>query len=73
VVFDYWGFGENKDMRSEEEIQKALSVAITNCVRADTIEGLRFAQGQINIIEWMLGQEQNAFSEEEIKPEEKKE
>ena len=58
-------------MRTEEEIQKALSVAITNCVRAESFEALRYFQGQVNLIEWLLGQNQDAFSEDESKPEEK--
>lgn len=51
-------------MKSEEDIKSMLGLAINNAVRCDSIEQLRFYQGQINIIETILGLNQDAFTEE---------
>lgn len=51
-------------MKIDEEIQKALGAAITGCVRSESIEELRFNQGKINILEWMLNETPDAFSDD---------
>lgn len=39
-------------MKKDEEMLAALNQAITNAVRSDSFEELKFYQGQINILEW---------------------
>ena len=56
-------------MKTDEEFQKALSTAVTGCVKAESIEELRYRQGQVNIIEWYFEQTPDAFTDEEKKVE----
>lgn len=51
-------------MKIEEEVKVILTQVISNAVRSDSIEQLRFYQGQINIIEIILGLNQDAFTED---------
>lgn len=51
-------------MKSEEEVRIILGQAVNNAVRSESIEQLRFYQGQINMIELILGLNQDAFSED---------
>lgn len=51
-------------MKTEEELKTILNQIVSNAVRSDSIEQLRFYQGQINIIEIILGLNQDAFTEE---------
>ena len=53
-------------MKTEEELKIILSQAVSNAVRSDSIEQLRFYQGQINIIEMLLGLNQDVFTEDKV-------
>jgi hypothetical protein len=59
-------------MKTEDEVKQMLNIAITNGIRSGSIEELRYFQGQISILENLLGLTSDAF-ENETKPEEKKE
>ena len=39
-------------MKTEDEMLFALNQAITNAVRCDSLELLRFYQGKIEVLEW---------------------
>ena len=51
-------------MKTEEELKIILNQVITNAIRSDSIEQLRFYQGQLDMIETILGLKQDAFTEE---------
>ena len=51
-------------MKTEEELKIILNQIITNAVRSDSIEQLRFYQGQLNMVETILGLNQDGFTEE---------
>ena len=51
-------------MKTEEEIQKMLGTSITNAIRSGSMEELRFFQGQIDVLENLLGLQKDAFSED---------
>jgi len=59
-------------MKTEDEVKQMLNIAITNGIRSGSIEELRYFQGQISILENLLGLTSDAF-EDETKQGEKKE
>lgn len=57
-------------MKTEEELLEALHVAMTNAIRSESIEQLRFYQGKIEILEWYFAkpeERQDGFEGEKKK------
>ena len=51
-------------MKTEKEMVEALQEAMTNAIRSDSIEQLRFYQGKIEILEWYFAKERkDGFSD----------
>ena len=59
-------------MKTDKEMLESLNKAVTNAVRADSMESLRFFQGQIDILEWFFAKPEersDGFDEVEKKDE----
>lgn len=59
-------------MKTEEELLEALHVAMTNAIRSESIEQLRFYQGKIEILEWYFAKPEEVKDAFEGEPREKK-
>jgi hypothetical protein len=46
-------------MKSEEAVKQQISIHYTELVNADTIEAVKFHQGIIKILSWVLEEEKN--------------
>lgn len=51
-------------MKTEPQIKELLANAMSNAMRSDSIEQLRFFQGQIAALENILGLAQDAFTDD---------